>query len=227
MINIPQIKGLKYPDEYFIKFFFNNRLHEEKGLTYLEFGCGNSSNLMLPYSYRGNKVIGIDYNASLIDDAKFNFNLCNNQESLYEFYADDMREFVANKKEIRADILSLPNIINYISTDNFIEFLSQCKNNMLYKKGAKIFIRYRTPKDFRFGLGKRMSHNSYRIEENNNITGEASALNCFYNSVEMIAILKKHLNLSDYEIFTIEFDNLATNGDTIHNSDIVIWGTIN
>ena len=53
MINIKEIKGLKYPDEYFIKFFFKNRLQEKKDLTYLEFGCGNGSNLMLPYSYGG------------------------------------------------------------------------------------------------------------------------------------------------------------------------------
>ena len=51
MLNIKDIKGLKYPDEYFIKFFFKNELHKKQNLKYLEFGCGNGSNLMLPFQY--------------------------------------------------------------------------------------------------------------------------------------------------------------------------------
>jgi SAM-dependent methyltransferase len=219
-----QIKGLKYPDDYFIKFFFKERLHEKKDLRFLEFGCGNGSNLMLPYMY-DNEVIGIDYNETLISYAKDNFNLVNNNQR-YRFYSADMRDYAEKNSNINADVFSLPNIVNYISRTDFTNLLNNCKNNKLYKKNSKIFIRFRTPKDFRFGLGNRVNHCCYQIDKENNITGEAGALNCFYSEIEMVDILKKYLNLTDYKLFHIDFENIAFNGDTILNSDIVIWGTI-
>ena len=175
----------------------------------------------------GNKVIGVDYDHSLIEDAQYNFNLIDQNDAKSQFYVDDMREFVKNNSNIQADILSLPNVINYISKLNFIDFLGNCKNQNLYKDNSKIFIRYRTPKDFRFGLGKRIDSSTYQIDSKNDITGEAGALNCFYTESEMIEILKQYLGLKDYKIFHIDFENIASNGDTIFNSDIVIWGTIN
>lgn len=222
---IPKIKGLKYPDEYFIKFFFKERLHEKTNLKFLEFGCGNGNNLMLPYQYN-NEVIGIDYDKTLISFANENFNLLKHNQK-YSFYSADMREFVKKNNNINADILSLPNIINYISKIDFINFLKNCKNNKFYKNNSKIFIRFRTHRDFRFGLGNRIDNCCYQIDKDNNTTGEAGALNCFYSGIEMIDILRKYLNLTDYKIFHIDFENMALNGDTILNSDIVIWGSIN
>ena len=228
MINIKEIKGLKYPDEYFIKFFFKNRLHEKKDLTYLEFGCGNGSNLMLPYSYGGgNKVIGIDYDSSLISMANDNFSCYKSQDNDFKFHVDDMREFVKSKNNLYCDSLSLPNIINYISKNDFINFLVSCKDNRLYKENAYFFIRFRTPKDFRYGLGRRIGENSYQINSTDDTTGEAGAMNTFYRESEMLKILEQYINIKDYKVFNIDFENQIANGDTILNSDIVIWGTIN
>ena len=56
---LKDIKGDKYPDEYFIKFFFSNKLDEITDLNVLELGCGNGNNLMLPYSF-GASITGID-----------------------------------------------------------------------------------------------------------------------------------------------------------------------
>jgi len=226
MIELQKIRGLKYPDEYFIKFFFKNGLHEKSNLKYLEFGCGNGSNLMLPYQYQ-NEVIGIDYDRYSIDNATYNFNPINDKNTKFTFYADDMRKFVQNHNNINAAILSLPNIINYISKNELITFFKNCKSQNLYKKDARFFIRFRTPKDFRFGLGERIDSMSYRVDEENTITGEAGALNCFYTENYMLEILKEYLTLSNYKVFHIDFENIASNGDTILNSDIVIWGIIN
>ena len=170
-------------------------------------------------------MIGIDYNSSLIENANYNFSLFKDVNSEFKFYADDMRKFVKNHENIQADMLSLPNIINYISKNDFIEFLINCKNNNLYKEKADFFIRFRTPKDFRFGSGKRINEQTYMMEAD--ITGENGALNCFYREVEMIDILEKYLNLSEYKVFNIDFENIASNGDTILNSDIIVWGKIN
>ena len=222
-MKLKEIKGLKYPDDYFIKFFFKNELHTKSDLTYLEFGCGNGNNLLLAYEY-GNNVIGVDYSNVSIENANYNFQLSQNKK--FNFFTKDMREFVQISKNINADVLSLPNIINYIKKTDFIKFLTLCRDNKLYKKEANFFIRFRGSKDFRFGVGKRISNDSYQIEMDNNMTGEAGALNCFYTEVEMIDILRKYLNINNYKLFHIDFENIACNGDIVFNSDIVIWGTI-
>jgi len=40
-MKIKDIKGLKYPDEYFIKYFFKNSFSSKENLLFAEFGCGN------------------------------------------------------------------------------------------------------------------------------------------------------------------------------------------
>ena len=225
MLNIKNIKGLKYPDEYFIKFFFKNRLHQKENLTYLEFGCGNGSNLMLPYAY-DNNVMGIDYDNDLISMANDNFSLCKNCDGTFKFHVDDMREFAKSTTDLCCDNLSLPNIVNYLSKDDFMNFLAHCRENRLYKENAHFFIRFRTPKDFRHGLGERISENSYQIKSTDNITGEQGAMNTFYRESEMLKILEQYMNLKDYKIFNVDFENQTVNDDTILNSDVIIWGTI-
>jgi len=221
---IKNIKGLKYPDEYFVRFFFKNKLHNVKELRFLEFGCGNGSNLMLPFHYDHN-VIGIDYDENLISYAKENFAYFNKNEG-YNFYVNDMRKFAEKTRDLQADIFSLPNIINYIPKDDFVTFLKTCRNNKLYKEGSKLFIRFRSPQDFRYGFGQKIDKNTYLIDENNNATGEAGALNCFYTSISMVEILQTYLYLQDFELFNINFENKNVDGDIILNSDIVIWGSI-
>jgi len=224
MINIQDIKGLKYPDEYFIKFFFKNKLHKQKNLTYLEFGCGNGSNLMLPYSYE-NKVLGVDYNQSLINMANDNFSLLNKNKSEFKFYAEEMRKFAKNHKDLQAKIFTLPNIVNYITKKDFVRFLLKCKENRLYDKNALFFIRFRTTKDFRHGFGERINENCYQVDSN--LTGENNAINTLYRESEMLKILETYLGLEKYKVFNIDFENEISNGDVIFNSDIVIWGEIN
>jgi hypothetical protein len=45
-MNIKKIEGLKFPDEYLIRFFFKNKLFNKKG-DVIEFGCANGNNLSL------------------------------------------------------------------------------------------------------------------------------------------------------------------------------------
>ena len=224
MLNIKNIKGLKYPDEYFIKFFFKNRLHEKENLTYLEFGCGNGSNLMLPYAY-DNSVIGVDYDGTLISMAKDNFSSYEQQDNYFEFYAEDMREFPIKHSNIKADVFLLPSVIYYIGKDDFIKFLMDIIDNNHLNTNIPFYIRVRTPKDFRFGLGQKIAYNSYELPFDV-ITGEGGANITFYYENEILDILKKYLKLKDYKIFHLDNQN-EHNGEVVLNSDIVIWGTIN
>ncbi|MCX6052216.1 MAG: class I SAM-dependent methyltransferase [Campylobacterales bacterium] len=223
MISIKDIKGLKFPDEYFTKFFFKNSLEKKSSLKFLEFGCGNASNLMLPYEY-DNEVIGVDFDSTLISYANSNFEQMKSQTK-YEFYQDDMREFVKSHHNLLADVLLLPSIIYYISKDDLKIFLQDIVANKLIKKSAMLYIRLRTPKDFRFGRGEKLGFNCYQMPKNS-LTGEDNAQITFYNSLEIVEILKELLNLQDYSVFESDQQNLQ-DGQIILNSDLILWGKIN
>ena len=117
------------------------------------------------------------------------------------------------------------NIVNYITTDDFINFLKGIVENNIIKRGADFFMRTRTIKDFRFGIGREVAENTYQMPDDYTITGEAGCINRFYQESEMIELLKKELNLQEYKIFHLDCQNLQ-NGVTLLNSDIVIWGKV-
>jgi hypothetical protein len=216
------IKGLIYPDDYFIKFFFKHQLHNKKGLTFLELGCSNGCNLMLPYQFLNN-VVGVDMNDVLIDYANSNFYLLN-QVNNYKFFNADMRVFCTNKKNIKADVLILANSVYYIPKNDFITLLKDIRKNNLIKTNALFFLRFRELDHFSNKKGKRVGENSYILE--NGITGEDGVFCKFYDTFEMIDILKVHLNLKNFQVMKIKYENMQKN-IKVNNSDVVIWGVIN
>jgi hypothetical protein len=224
-MKLKEIKGLKYPDDYFIKYFFKNGFHKSEDLTFIEFGSSNGNNLMLPYQYEHN-VIGIDIDSQAIDDANFNFtNLPSNAH--FNFHLTDMREYANNTKNLQADAFLLPNIVNYIPREDFIIFLKLMMKNNNIKKNASIFIRCRTPKDFRFGIGTKEGYNAYRLDDDYTITGEPGCLNTFYTQYELISTLEKYLSLKDFQIFSCDFQNVQGDDTIVSDSDIILWGKIN
>ena len=221
-MNITNIKGLKYPDEYFIKFFFNYKLQEKENLTYLELGCSNGCNIILPYQFN-NSVIGVDLDDTLIKYANSNFNLLKQRNS-YNFFNLDMRNFCAATSDIYADILVLANSIYYIPKDDFIKLIQNIKQNNLIKSNIPFFIRFREIDDFRNAKGKIIEENSIIIK--NGITGEDGMFCKFYDISEMIEILTKELNLRNFQTMSLKYDNIQNN-TKVKSSEVVIWGTIN
>ncbi|MGB3750066.1 MAG: methyltransferase domain-containing protein [Arcobacteraceae bacterium] len=219
-MTIKDLKGLKYPDEYMIKFFFKAKLFEKKGKV-IEFGCANGNNLALFHQYNYD-TIGIDYSKSATENAIFNFKNIYKSGGNYVFHSTDMLDFVNNNKSINADVFLIPNVISYISKNDFVEFLKISAKNNIYKKNADFFIRTRTKKDYRYGLGKEITKDSFLMETN--ITGENNSLCTCYDEYELILILKEHLNLKDFKVFSL--DNQNDQGHKILNSDIAIWGKI-
>ena len=155
---LKDIKGLKFPDDFFIKFFFKQTLHEESELKYLEFGCSNGNNLMLPAQY-GNEVVGVDINPNVIELAKQNFKRLSYDNS--QFYCSDMCNFVKNNKHIKADVFMLPNVACYITKQDFIAFLQKVVSNQVIKQDAYFFLRLRSLKDFRFGIGQQIEKDTF------------------------------------------------------------------
>lgn len=221
-MNIKSIKGLKYPDEYFIKFFFKYNLHTKNNLTFLELGCSNGCNLALPYQY-DNDVIGVDFNEQLISFANENFTHFN-QKNNYQFYNEDMRTFCNNSANTKVDVLVLANSIYYIPQNDFIQVLQNIKKNNLIKSHIPFFIRFREVDDFRNHKGQKIDENSYIME--NKTTGEDGVFCKFYNTFEMINILEKELNLRDFQTMSLKYDNIQHN-TKVNSSEVVIWGIIN
>jgi len=220
-MNVSEIKGLKYPDEYFIKYFFKKGLHNSKKQKFLEFGSANGNNLMLAYQY-GHEVIGIDFDKTSIKYANANFEKLN-QKNSYTFCADDMKNYIQAHKNIDADILLLPNIVSYLTREEFVTFLDFLIQNNIVKEGADFFMRTRTTKDFRFAKGEKVAENSFRLDDD--VTGEKGAICTCYQEHELVDLCKTHLKLRDFKLFCIDSQNLHSEL-VVLNSDIVIWGTI-
>lgn len=220
-MTIKDIRGLKYPDEYMIKFFFKEKLHINSGKV-IEFGCANGNNISLFYQYDYD-TIGVDLLQASIDDAKYNFDNIYDSKGNSKFICDDMLSFAKNNKDLNADVFMIPNVISYIKKSEFIEFLEVSRKNNLFKKDAKFFLRTRTKKDYRYGLGQEVEDSTFLMTDD--VTGEEGALCTCYNEYELIELLKTHLNLENIVISHLDNQNLQ-NGRVILNSDIAIWGNI-
>jgi len=221
-MNIKNIKGLKYPDEYFIKFFFKKGLHKIDKKKYLELGCSNGCNLMLPYQYN-NSVLGVDMDQQSIFYANENFKILN-QNTKFQFFNTDMRKFCKEQKNLYADVLILANSIYYIPEDDFINMLKNIIENKLIKENVPFFIRFREIDDFRNNKGVIIGKNSIIMK--NEVTAEDGLFCKFYEKNEMINILSEQLNIRNFEMMDIRYDNIQ-NGIKVNNHDVVIWGEIN
>lgn len=216
---IKEIKGLKFPDLYIVKFFFKEL--GEGGGNVLELGCGNGNNLSLFYSY-GYDVCGVDISKKSIENALYNFKhiFKNNNKNSFEFFCEDMRN-IDNILHKKTDILLIPNVINYLPKKDFLEILPKIKK--ILNKKAKFFIRFRSPRDMRVGLGKKVNENEYIVESD--ITGEKNSYLSVYEESEMLQLLQMFFKVNNFKIFHIYEENYHTDRKIL-NADIVIWGEI-
>lgn len=222
-MNVRHMKGLRYPDEYFIKYFFKAQLNGHSKKKYIEFGCSNGNNLMLPYQY-GNEVIGVDISDQSIAAAEHNFNALN-CHSDYHFYHQDMCQFAQQHENLRADVLLLPNIACYITREDFISFMRSLLANNLITSQADFFLRLRSTKDFRYGMGINIAANTY-VMPDDIVTGEQGALLVFYEAWDLVEMLQDELGLSEFQVMHVDCQNYQ-GGQIILNSDIVVWGKVN
>ncbi|MFG5089866.1 class I SAM-dependent methyltransferase [Campylobacter lari] len=221
---IKDLKGLKFPDNAIIKFFFKQGLHKQNNQKVLEFACSNGNNLSLFANYNY-ECIGVDLNQENINNANYNFKeviQCKN----YQFFHDDILEFPLKNPNINSDIFMIPNVINYLLKEDFLKLLKISKENSMYKENALFFLRTRSIKDYRYGYGEKIAHNCFKIT-NDNTTGELGCINTLYQEYELVEILKEYLNLYDFKVLTYENTNIMGEDERLVNdSDIVIYGKI-
>lgn len=217
-----ELRGLKYPDEFIIKFFFKHKLHARTG-NVLELGCGNGNNLLLFVEYGWN-VVGIDISDKALDDARHNFRAAVPEEQFHFFERDlaqGLRE--VGLPHFKFDVILLPSVLYYIPRQSAISVLKEL--SPLANKDALIFLRNRSLRDYRYRRGTEVERNGFRLAEAE--TGEEGLLNVFYDGWELVDMLREHLNLDmpSVEILNVEFQNVQQRV-RVQNSDIIIWGRI-
>lgn len=223
---INQIKGFKYPDMDLIRWFFKKNLDKLHNAKVLEFASHNGNNLSLFANYNY-YCTGIELNQKNYENAIYNFKKIMKYNK-FKFYNENMLDFATNFKNLNANVFLIPNVINYISKNDFKNMLSNVRTNHLYKYGGGyesfLFLKARSIKDHRYGLGKSVGNGSF-ILENDEFSGEKNCLCTAYQEHELVEILQKYLNLYDFEVITSENINIK-NKVYIKDSDIVIYGKI-
>ena len=220
---LPIIKGLKYPDEAVIKYFFKQVLPDKKPANVLELGCANGNNLDLFYQFDW-CVTGLDFSEVSIKNAQHNFSFYN-KDNAYDFIHCDLGEGIPELNKT-FDVILFPNILYYLDKDAMRKCLRQAYGYA--NENCKIFIRMRSPDDYRFGKGNEIDESSYQLDFEE--TGEKGCINIFYTKNRLEAILEEELNLSQLEsqnlIYLDAIMGNIQNGKYINNNDYVVWGEI-
>lgn len=213
-MNIKKIEGLKFPDEYLIRFFFKNQLFKKKS-DVIEFGCANGNNLSIFYDYNYN-VTGVDNNKDNIKKAIRNFK--QKKSNKYKFLKIDMFDYIKKIKKINSKVVIFANSIYYLDYRKIEEIIS-----LLQKKTNKktlFFFRIRLDTDSRKKFSKKINRNTYKVESN--ITNEKNSLITFFKERDFINLIQKKFGSKKIFKFKASNENLFRN-KVITNNDLVIW----
>lgn len=202
-------QGLKFPDDYLVRFFFKNGLHQKPGRA-LELGCGNGNNLQLLHEFDW-QVTGVDLSSSELQKARHNLPQgCWVEHDLGQGLPTLEGSYQA---------LLIPNVLNYLPRDTVPGLLRQLAGQAA--EGAWFFLRTRSLADGRYGRGEPEGRDAFRLtlEE----TGEQGTLQTFYSESELVRLARTCLDGYQLVVLETEFDNLQ-NGQRIRNADLIVWG---
>jgi len=218
-----KMKGLKYPDEAVIKYFFKEIFNKVDVANVLELGCANGNNLDLFYQYNWN-VTGLDFSERSINNAQYNFSYYE-KENNSEFILCDLSSGIPELNKTY-DVILLPNILYYLDENSMRNCLRQIYGYA--NENCKLFIRMRSPDDYRFGKGIEIGNFSYQLDYDE--TDEKDCINVFYTKNRIERILREELKLTENDCSNLTyldaFMGNMQNGKYINNVDYIIWGNI-
>lgn len=216
-MNIVQLRGMRYPDEYLIRFFYKEELHRRSGRA-LELGCGSANNLMHFAAY-GWDVVGVDYDAGCVADARHNLSASNLTGEVIQHDLNTGLPTLAGPFHA----LLVPSTLYYLSREAAWASLKQAAD--LLAPAAAFYLRMRLPDDHRAGRGVLEGLGAWRLDMN--YTGEKGALNVFWQEYELLELLSETLGLlpEHLTILRVAYENVQ-GGHLIRNSDIVLWGRL-
>lgn len=208
---LPDIRGLKYPDEFVVRHFFKRGLGARTGRV-LELGCGVGNNLAL-YAAYGWAVTGVDFDAQALEDAAWNL------EGKADLVQADLSEGLPPLRG-PFDALIIPNLLCYLRLAEAEAVLDGCRQALV--PGAEVFVRTRLIDDYRYGRGEKTEDDGFLLMTPE--TGEEGAFNRFYTAAGLVEVLTRTLNLTDREELAVRFDNVQAGRRVPGNSDLVVWG---
>jgi SAM-dependent methyltransferase len=209
---LPEIRGLKYPDEFVARHFFKRGLDSRPGRA-VELGCGPGNNLAL-YGAYGWTLTGVDISPAALDDCRWNLG------ETAQLIEADLAAGLPSLGEAPINALLIPNLLCYLRDTEARAVLSAARSRLA--PGAEVFVRTRLVDDYRFGRGVEEEADGWRLATPE--TGEAGLFNLFYTEARLVGLLGDTLGLADPEVFRIRFDNRQAGRRIPGNSDIVIWG---
>jgi SAM-dependent methyltransferase len=219
---IKQFKGLLFPDEYIIKFFFKKKLHKIQN-NVLELGCSNGNNLSLFYNFGWN-VTGVDIDAKNVIKAKHNFSIIKKKlaaKNNYFFVKNDMLDFIKDQKEIKFNTIIFANSLYYLPYEKINELLYSLKSKI--KNKVNIFFRIRLRGDERVKIAKKISKFTHFIKLNT--TNEMNCFNTFFSKKEFLDLISKIFTIKLKTSLEIKYENLINNKIFINN-DLIFWCVI-
>lgn len=221
---IPEIKGLKFPDEYVTKFFFKNQLHGKPG-SVMEIGPSNGNNLLLFYEY-GWDVAGADISADAVSRANENFGKCRDQHGLtnsFNFHEMDMLEYVKNYEGEPFDVILMPGSFYYTNIFEINKMFEYIARKRMVKDGGLLYLRFRSPEDYRFGKGLKIGSHTFKFDFDE--TNEEGCVNTFFSEQELLDLVNRYMTLENIISCKVQHENMQR-GHLINNSDIIIWGNV-
>nr|WP_295111573.1 class I SAM-dependent methyltransferase [uncultured Caulobacter sp.] len=211
---LPDIRGLKYPDEFVIRHFFKRGLHRRTGRV-VELGGGTGNNLSL-YATYGWDLTCVDYSAAALEDCRWNLG---DAVTLIEA---DLSKGLPDLGSAPIDVLLIPNLLCYLTNDEARAVLTAARKRLA--PNAEVFVRTRLTDDYRCGKGVEEEPNGWRLATPE--TGEAGLFNLFYTEAGLVDRLVEELGLTDITALKVAFDNIQDGVRVAPNSDLVVWGAV-
>ncbi|PTS86973.1 MULTISPECIES: class I SAM-dependent methyltransferase [unclassified Caulobacter] len=211
---LPDIRGLKYPDEFVARHFFKRGLHQRAGRV-VELGGGTGNNLSL-YAAYGWSLTDVDYSQAALDDARWNLGP---DATLIQA---DLSQGLPDLGDAPIDVLLIPNLLCYLTAAQASVVLTAARARL--SPGAEVFVRTRLVDDYRCGKGVEEEPNGWRLATPE--TGEAGLFNLFYTAEGLVERLVSELGLIDPVALKVAFDNVQNGVLVAPNSDLVVWGAV-
>lgn len=210
---LPDIRGLKYPDEFIARHFFKRGLHQRAGKV-VELGGGTGNNLSL-YAAYGWTLTNVDYSAAALEDARWNLG------QAATLIQADLSLGLPDGIEGPIDVLLIPNLLCYLTNAQAHRVLTAVREKLA--PNAEVFVRTRLVDDYRYGRGVAEEPDGFRLATPE--TGEEGLFNLFYTEAGLVNRLRDELGLTQPDVFRVCFDNLQAGVRVPSNSDLVVWGT--
>jgi SAM-dependent methyltransferase len=221
MISLKEWQGLRFPDEFLVRFFFKNAMAESRGKV-LELGCASGANLIVFAEY-GWDCTGVDIFPELVEQARSNYSrmaaLGQVSPDSWQFVAADMRDYLSKESDL-FDCILFPSSIYYLDMIG----IRDCLHNVsrLLKPGGKFFFHMREKGDYRHLHGTKLDDTTVRADFPE--TGEQGCIISFFDPTEFLKIITEYWPVMPHPVLLKSgFDNPQGN-KIISNRDFIIWG---